>query len=213
MIKNRTAQLMLQTAFCTLGAVAFAASLGLFKAAFQPNFYVWFTNLSNYFCIGVMLAEMVQTARKKEDSYTSAVPMLKFIGLLMILLTFVVYNVMLAKSRSLEENLTVSSIMLHIVLPLMYTADWVLFYERRTVKWTWPLFSAIIPLLYVAFIFIRAFILKEQGDIIYPYFFLDPHSVGTGGVVMWVALLLSAFVVSGYLFMLFDRLVHKKVHS
>ena len=94
---NRTAQLIYQTFYCALGLVGIVASFGIFDdfTMFRWDFYVHFTNLSNYFCIAVMIASLVQTARKKEDSYVTAVPVLKFIGVLAILLTFVVFNVML----------------------------------------------------------------------------------------------------------------------
>ena len=71
MIKNRTAQLIYQTFYCTLGLVGFVACLGVYDdvSNLRWDFYVHFTNLSNFLCIGVMLTSLIQTARKKEDSY------------------------------------------------------------------------------------------------------------------------------------------------
>ena len=102
MIKNRTAQLIYQTIYCTLGLVGSIASLGIFDniKTIRWDFYVHFTNISNYFCIGVMLAGLIQTAKKKEDSYVTAAPLLKFIGMLGILLTFLVFNIMLAVPKA-----------------------------------------------------------------------------------------------------------------
>ena len=90
MIKNRTAQLIFQTMYCTLGLVGCIATLGIFDNInrIRWDFYVHFTNISNFFCIGVMLASLIQTAKKKADSYVTSTPMLKFIGMLGILLTF-----------------------------------------------------------------------------------------------------------------------------
>ena len=98
MIKNRTAQLIFQTIYCTLGLVGTIASLGIFDNinSIRWDFYVHFTNISNFLCLGVMIACLVQTIRKKEDSYVSAASLLKFIGVLGILLTFLVFNIMLA---------------------------------------------------------------------------------------------------------------------
>ena len=69
MIKNRTTQLIYQTIYCTLGLVGIFASLGIFDNvnAIRWDFYVHFTNLSNFLCIGVMLAALIQTARKKRQ--------------------------------------------------------------------------------------------------------------------------------------------------
>lgn len=207
MIRNRTIQLIFQTAYCSIGIVALAASLGLFNAQFENNFYVYFTNLSNYICVFVMLAELAQTAKKNNDSYTSAFPILKFMGVLMIMLTFLVFNGLLAKDRTLEQNLTVSSTLLHVVLPLMYVADWFLFYERRTIKWYVPLLSVSVPLAYAVFVFIRAWIINGEGEVVYPYFFLDVNNIGWNGVMVWIGIIFVAFVIMGYIFFLIDRLV------
>ena len=139
MIKNRTAQLIYQTVYLTLGLVGTVASLGIFDniRAIRWDFYVHFTNISNFLCIGVMLAALIQTAKKKEDSFVSAAPILKFIGMLGILLTFLVFNIMLAgaEGRDPQLNWRIGSLTFHVVLPNMYVADWFLFYERKKCTW------------------------------------------------------------------------------
>ena len=64
---NRTAQLIYQSFYCALGLVAIFASFGIFDdiTMLRWDFYVHFTNLSNYFCIAVMLTQLIQTAKKK----------------------------------------------------------------------------------------------------------------------------------------------------
>ena len=76
MIKNRTAQLIYQTIYLTLGFVGLVASLGIFDNinTIRWDFYVHFTNISNFLCIGVMLAGLIQTAKKKEVEETPAAP-------------------------------------------------------------------------------------------------------------------------------------------
>ena len=207
MIKNRTAQLMYQTAFCTLGIVGILASLGLFQGIYIKSFYVYFTNLSNYLCIGIMFAELFQTVKKKENNYTSVLPVLKFMGIISILLTFFVFNFLLAKENSMQNNLSISNVLLHQVLPLLYVADWFLFYEHKKLKWYYPLLSTLIPLAYVGFIFIRAEILNRVGYLIYPYFFLNVNNIGLGGVLGWIGILFISFVILGYVFVLIDRLI------
>ena len=98
MIRNRTTQLIFQSFYLAFGLVGIVASLGVFDDVqnLRWDFYVHFTNLSNFLCIGVMLAALIQTARKKEDSYVTTAPLLKFIGMLGILLTFLVFNILLA---------------------------------------------------------------------------------------------------------------------
>ena len=222
MIKNRTTQLIFQTIYCTLGLVAIVASLGIFDDInnIRWDFYVHFTNISNYFCIGIMVACLVQTARKKEDSYVTVAPMLKFIGMLGILLTFLVFNIMLAgaEGRDPQANWRIGSLLAHVLLPILYIADWFLFYERKKCKWYYPIASIGFPLAYVVFLLIQAVILGFDSSIlipttttplIYPYFFVNIETQGFG-VLMWIAILLVAFVAVGYLFYGLDKIERKK---
>ncbi|MGN0586025.1 MAG: Pr6Pr family membrane protein [Oscillospiraceae bacterium] len=174
---------------------------------------MYFTNLSNYICAAVMLAELIQStkaAQKGESGFASALPVLKFFGAVMITITFVVFNFLLAKGRPIEKNLTVSSIMFHQVLPVMYIIDWVLFYEHKKVKWHTPLLSLVIPLIYAIFIFIRAEIMHREGELVYPYFFLDVNTLGWGGVGVWIAVLIAGFIAVGYIFFMIDKMIKPK---
>lgn len=222
MIKNRTAQLIYQTMYCTLGLVGTIASLGIFDniKMIRWDFYVHFTNLSNFLCIGVMAAELVQTIKKNEDSYVSAAPILKFIGMLGILLTFLVFNIMLAgaEGRDPQANWRIGSLAFHVILPILYIADWFLFYERQKCKWYYPIVSIAFPLAYVAFLAIQAIVLKFDTSIlipttttplIYPYFFVNLDTQGAAGVLRWVGILSAAFVAVGFAFFGFDRLGKK----
>lgn len=222
MIKNRTIQLIYQTVYCTLGLVGFIACLGIFDniKTIRWDFYVHFTNLSNFLCIGVMFAGLVQTIRKKEDSFVTTAPMLKFIGMLGILLTFLVFNIMLAgaEGRDPQANWRIGSLTFHVVLPILYIADWFLFYERKQTKWYYPVASIAFPFGYVIFLLIQAIILQFNTSIlipttttplIYPYFFVNIDTQGVGGVLMWIAILGVAFVAVGFLFYGLDRLLKR----
>ena len=219
MIKNRTAQLIYQTVYCTLGFVGCIAGLGIFDDinTIRWDFYVHFTNISNFLCIGVMAASLIQTAKKKEDSYVTAAPLLKFIGMLGILLTFLVFNIMLAgaEGRDPQANWRIGSLCFHVVLPILYIADWFLFRERRKAKWYYPIASIGFPLAYVIFLLIQAVILKFDSSIlipttttplIYPYFFVNLDTQGVDGVLMWIGILAVAFATVGYLFVGLDQL-------
>ena len=226
MNKNRTAQLIYQTIYCTLGFVGCVAILGIFDniKMIRWDFYVHFTNISNYFCLGIMLAALIQTAKKQEDSYVTVVPVLKFIGILGILLTFLVFNIMLAgaEGRDPQANWRIGSLLAHVVLPIMYIADWFLFYERKKCKWYYPIASIAFPLAYVVFLLIQAIILKFDSSIlipttttplIYPYFFVNLDTQGVSGVLMWIGILSAAFVAVGFLFFGLDRLGKKQAEA
>ena len=226
MIKNRTAQLIYQTIYCTLGLVGIIASLGIFDNIknIRWDFYVHFTNISNFFCFGIMLTALIQTAKKKEDSFVTTAPLLKFIGMLGILLTFLVFNIMLAgaEGRDPQANWRIGSLCFHVVLPILYIADWFLFYERKQCKWYYPIASIGFPLAYVIFLLIQAIILDFNTSIlipttttplIYPYFFVNLETQGVPGVLMWIVILAVAFVAVGYAFYGLDRLEKKKLEK
>ena len=218
MRKSRIAQLIYQTIYCTLGVVGCIASLGIFDNInmIRWDFYVHFTNISNFLCLGVMFAALIQTIKKKEDSYVSASPLIKFIGVLSILLTFLVFNIMLAgaEGRDPQLNWRIGSLCFHVVLPIMYIAHWFLFYERKKCKWYYPLASISFPLGYAIFLLIQAIILDFDTSIlipgsttplIYPYFFVNLDK-GVPYVLMWIGILLVAFVAVGFAFFGLDRL-------
>ncbi|MBR4869825.1 MAG: Pr6Pr family membrane protein [Oscillospiraceae bacterium] len=220
---NRTAQLIYQSFYCALGLVGIFASFGIFDdiTMIRWDFYVHFTNLSNYFCIGIMLAQLIQTAKKKEDSYITVAPLLKFIGVLAILLTFVVFNALLAgaEGRDPQLNWRVGSLLAHVLLPIMYVGDWFLFREHGKTKWYYPIASVGFPLAYMMFIFIQAAILKFDTSIlipgtttplIYPYFFVNLETQGVGGVAKWAVLMFLAFMAVGFLFFGIDKLLKRK---
>ena len=212
MIKNRTVQLMFQTAFCTLGILGIIASFGTFNYVFRPDFYVHFTNLSNYFCIIIMFIELVETIKKDKNEYVTKVPLLKFIGLLAILLTFIIFNFMLAGDREPELNFYINSVLFHIILPIMYLIDWILFYEHKKVKWYYPLVSVSFPVIYAIFIFIRAWILdfNPEAPYIYPYFFLNLDELGVAGVIKWILILSVVFIIIGYVIFGLDKVSFKR---
>jgi hypothetical protein len=187
---------------------------------FRWDFYTYFTNLSNFLCLGVMVTALIQTAKRKEDGFVSATPLLKFIGMLGILLTFLVFNIMLAgaEGRDPQLNWRIGSICFHVVLPIMYIADWFLFYERGKSTWRYPLASIIFPLGYAIFLIIHAAILGFDTSIltptgatlIYPYFFVNFETQGVPGVLMWIGILSVAFVAMGFAFYGLDRIKRKK---
>lgn len=204
MIQNRSTQLVFQTVYCVLAAIGFLNSLGYFAADFNENFYVYYTNLSNYICMGVMFVSLFKTikaAKRKEDGACDTAPTFNFMCVIMIMVTFLVYNLLLAgENTPIEYFTSLSNMIMHVILPVMFILNWVLFYKHGTLTWRQPLLSVIMPLAYVVFILIRAAILKGAQDaVLYPYFFLNVDELGWGGLFAWIAVLFVVFVAIGYL--------------
>lgn len=220
MIRSRRIQLAFQTLYCLTGLVGVYSSLGLVNGVFLRDFYVYFTNLSNYLCLGVMGVQWVQTLRRRGDGFVNTAPRLKFTALIGILLTALVFNLLLAShpDRDPALNMHISSILLHVVLPALFVLDWLLFYEHGRLDLSTPLRALLLPLGYLVFILIHAALWNFDasipnalgGSLIYPYFFLNVDKLGIGGVLQWCGILLAALAVMGYLIIALDRLLGRK---
>jgi hypothetical protein len=125
-----------------------------------------------------------------------------------------------AEGRDPQANWRVGSLLFHVALPILYIADWFLFYERKKSKWYYPLASVGFPLTYAIFLLIQAVILKFDTSIlipttttplIYPYFFVNLDTQGVTGVLMWMGILAVAFAAMGYVFFGLDRLGKRKL--
>lgn len=221
MRKSRKTQLVYLSAACTVGVIGILASAGLFEAVFRWDFYIYFTNISNYLCVAVLFAELWQVIRSREDGYINAFPKLKFAGLVAILLTFFMFNIIMAPSKSAAYLLSVRSVSLHILIPILYTLDWFLFYERGGTNRKYPLFALSFPISYLAFVLLHAAVLRfdstilcyaKDAPLIYPYFFLNYDELGAGGLIVWVIAIIASLVVAGYLLCLLDKICARKKH-
>ena len=153
------------------------------------------------------LIATIKNANKKQDGYVATAPKFKFMCNIMILVTFLVYNILLAKDNTVLEYFTsTSNLLMHVILPVMFILDWILFYEHGKTKWYYPLLCLIMPLIYVVFILIRAPFVQGLDVTVYPYFFLDLNTLGWGGFLGWVFALIVIFVAIGYIFYLFDNI-------
>ena len=201
--------MIFQVVYCVLGVFGVLGSLGYFKQSFSENFYLYYTNLSNYICLGFMVAALIVTARQAYRHETGAVqvaPTFNFLCVIMILVTCLVYNFLLAKEYTVAEYfLTPHNLLLHLILPIMFIVHWAVFCEHGRLRWFHPLLCTVMPLIYVVVILVRSVIMHGKSSFLYPYFFLDVDELGWGGVIGWVAVLLVAFVAIGYVFYAFDH--------
>ncbi len=210
MIKNKIARIIYLTAYCVLGLIGFIGTLGYFKRQFNYDFYLYYTNLSNYLCWGLMLITLVLSVKNyhRTDQPLSPAPCFKFMCVIMIMVTCLVYNFLLASEYGIVEYfLSLSNLLNHLILPIMFILDWVLFYQHNLTRWYYPLLCVIMPLIYVIYIVVRAKIIGNNTTaLLYPYFFLDINTLGIGGFITWLVILIAVFVAIGYILYLFDNI-------
>ena len=211
MIRNRNARLVFQLLYCALAVLGFLAQLGLFQGVLNRSYLVFYTNLSNLLCMLFMFLSLVRTLRGREGK--DFAPALKFVFLIMISVTFILYNVLLADYPSVFAYFaSLKNGLNHCILPVLFILEWFLFYERGKSRWHWPLLSILLPFAYVSFILIRASILEKAGirpPVVYPYYFLNLEKLGWHGFLGWMAILLAAFLALGYMLCGIDRWLGK----
>ncbi|MBP3883775.1 MAG: Pr6Pr family membrane protein [Olsenella sp.] len=103
---------------------------------------------------------------------------------------------------------------LHYVVPIMALLDWLLFDEKgKMVAWG-PIAWLSLAAAYLVVVMIGAGPLgldlgggTTAGITRYPYTFLDPAISGVGGVALFIAAMIVAFVVLGYLIFAIDKIL------
>ncbi len=204
-LQQKTARLMIETVYCTLSLVAIVLSLGYAKGRFYSEFYLWYTNLSNYACMILMGITLVQTGKDPAAKPHKRIAQLRFLCTIGILITFVVYHLLLTEGQTLQSYfLSMENLLMHLILPLLFLFHWIFCAPHGCLHWYHPLLCAVAPLLYVGFILIRAAWLP-QASLRYPYFFLNLEDLGVWKFLGWIFGLLLVFVAVGYLFYLTDR--------
>ena len=212
MCKNMLTQLIFRVVLCVVSAFAVLLSLGIFYIGinggneFSWNFLKYYTNISNYFVFAVsvvVLADTVKRIRTGEtEGYNRKIRTFKFMTVVMILVTFLVVIFLLDSPLSANYWRNIGNMSYHFAAPLLFILDYILFEKKRSVSVFAPLYSLIIPLVYVCYVFVLGAIIPNFE---YPYFFLNVNDLGYGGVCLWVLGLLGVFTALGYILWLWNR--------
>lgn len=181
---------------------------GLLTADPQLWLLSYFTILTNLLTGIWFLLEGSVLARGKKRKMRQ----MKGAVLLCNLLTGCVYYLVLHPGTfSPGAVLTINGLQ-HFVIPLAVLLDWILLEPRGTYRWWSPVLWSLVPLCYVLLIetAVPAGLCIGRFRIGYPYFFLDPGSVGVSGVIRYTIGLGAAWLAAGYLLVWFDRLLVKR---
>ena len=197
--------------YCILALVGCLWDFGLWPGSVAGAPLVFYTSLSNMAGGLFMLAALIRNIRKGE---VGAWPRMKFVLMLTLLVTLIVYHwVLSAYTAGIPYFITLVNGLYHLVLPIMFAADWLLFYRRGGVKRWDPVLEAGISLLYGAYILARAAFIKWKGisnTVVYPYFFLNPDYLGWKNQILWMIWMTLGHLVLAYGLYALDRLFRKR---
>ncbi|MDE6058609.1 MAG: Pr6Pr family membrane protein [Clostridia bacterium] len=216
MIKDLRVQMIYRIILCCVSALAVLLTLGIFYAGQGPKDLTWeflkyYTNLSNYFVFGVSVVVLADNVKRvfagEKEGYNKKIRTFKFMTTVMILVTFLVYLILLGEPFTADFWRNIGNLSYHVFAPILFIFDYILFEEKKTISVFAPLYSLVIPLVYVCYAFILGAAIPNFE---YPYFFLDVNKNnfgigGYGGVMLWVLILVLVFTVLGYLLWLWNR--------
>ena len=228
-IRNRIVSLVFKLLLLGASGYGILVNSGLLSGAFQPGAFVYFTILSNLFfflCTFVeIICLIVGLAKKSLNGPSGLSPTIKGATVIALLLTMIAYQLLLAPTlaeiaggtgQAVIEDAFGSTVilmgfpnaMVHLIVPLLALADWILFCPKGSFRFTDPLAWLLPPIFYFGFVVIRA----RMGDIYYgkssyPYGFIDINVLGWVQVLWNVSILVLAIFVMGCLFVLLDQLL------
>ncbi len=186
----------------------------------RKDFFRYYTNLSNLVLGLYYLARLVIRIR---GTYDGAIGKFVFSECvfysvtMMIYLTHAIFAFVLTPyfmkhpengdGQALVHSF--SSILVHYVSPLLALLTWFLFTDKTKLRYVWAFIWTIIPLLYLAYSFIRAADGKNlyKTDSPYPYNFMDPKVLGRKRVLLNIVVIYIIFVFIGALMIFIRRLI------
>lgn len=203
----------------TLAIVIFAGILdraGIFTQNLQLHTLYSFTTISNGCVMVIMLfAALVQMLPPVTAG--SVLARVRFIGVIMILITGTVYHFILLPQKIIEnpsyQVFSFGNIIAHYFAPIGVLADWLLFCKKGLVTKREPLICVLVSVLY----FIITTLYGFYGSTIpgketsYVYFFMDVGELGIVGVIKWVAVIFAAILLLVYSLYAIDRILAKRI--
>ncbi len=212
-IHSRTASVAFKLFIAIAGTCALLYATGLFTGKPETSFPFMFTNISNIAVALYFWCAAIAILRGRADGHTPWHPKLKYALMLAITVTWLVAHFMLNWGMVfLGGTFHPDMLVLHYVVPMCTIADWLLFDSKGHMEWkdplTWPLF----PLCYLVYVAICVLgfgvsVLGEESR--WPYFFVNFDVLGAAAFG-YIAVLLVAFVLLGFVYVAIDKRLAKK---
>lgn len=184
----------IESYYCIVGKLLPIALNGMgARAVFYFSFFTVLSTLA--LVIGCLLVIL------KPDYQSGALAVLRVDGVVGIMITGMVYNLVL---RHLYQPdlliLKITTECLHVVIPILGVVGWVLFDPHPTLTKRTVCYSFIPPILYVIYIFIRGAITG-----LYPYPILDVNLIGYVPVMINLLAITGSFILFASMLYLADR--------
>ena len=190
--------------------IVLVSAIGLylnFKFLTFEKGILYFTNLSNLFCMIYFLVLVILMLTKKVKR-TEKYYIFKGMATMAITLTMIVYNLLLSSSgaASIFADHQFECSIVHIVVPLMVIFDYIIFGEKGHIKKEYPLIWTFVLIAYQLFVTIYT----AQGGTTYPYPFMDIEAYGVGKVTINMIITFVFFLGYGTIVQMLDNKLGNK---
>lgn len=125
--------------------------------------------------------------------------------MLAILLVGVVFNLVLGQIAQANWWLRIGDSLHHHVAPVAVPLWWLVYGRHGSLNVRQPLFWALYPLIYSAYILVRAGLEPADMPRRYPYFFLDVETLGWPSALLHMGAISAGFILMGLAIMAIDR--------
>ena len=183
---------MLRIAFALLTLTAIGVQLSIhIRSGFDVlNFFSYFTNLSNIFAAGVLLLAAAHALANRHAS--ERFTLLRGVSVVAMAIVGIVFVAVL-RDEDLGTLRPWVNVVLHYIMPLVVTLDWVIAPPERVPSFRRSLLWLAFPTLYLIYTLARG---TAVGW--YPYPFLNPNGAqGYGGVAVACAVIAAVFLIVG----------------
>jgi hypothetical protein len=164
------------------------------------DFFTYFTQWSNIL-VAVIMWMLVANPRRNGKVFR----VLRLDTILMISVTGIIYQGLLAASAKNVGLEVVTNFFLHQLTPIVVVVVWLLVGPRRQFKWVDIPLALILPIVWAIFALVRGAVIHA-----YPYGFLNVDKHGLGTVIITVIAIAIFGVIISAIYLGLDRLLSLK---
>ena len=164
------------------------------------DFFTYFTQWSNIL-VAVIMWMLVANPRRNGKVFR----VLRLDTILMISVTGIIYQGLLAASAKNVGLEIVTNFFLHQLTPIVVVVVWLLVGPRRQFKWVDIPLALILPIVWAIFALVRGAVINA-----YPYGFLNVDKHGLGTVIITVIAIAIFGVLISAIYLGLDRLLSLK---
>ena len=215
MIQDRRFAFVFRLSAFLFAAVGLVCHIGVFRGAFFPGAFMYYTIQSNLLAViffGILTVKSAKSLRDGRWGNIGCCPRLSLVVAVNLLVTlFVFWALLMPQGLDPRYLLSFDNIAVHTITPLLCLLDYMLFSQPRSLKYRNIYLVCIFPGAYLLFTIIAryaGYVYRYTGylgidnmgsaPVRFPYFFLDFDALGPL-VFAYMGLILVFFLLLGHI--------------